>query len=64
MTVGELRSMLCSYDDDTKVMFKPENSDYVENFGYGYAEVKEVSSFWGSDYEALILESDGQGGMV
>lgn len=65
MTVGELKAMLGSFDDDARVVFKPQNSMYVEDFDeFGSGEIMEVNSFWGKNFDAVVLSSGEQCGAV
>lgn len=62
MTVKTLRELLSTLPDNTQIVFKPDNSDYVEDF----VSVKKrmIKSFWGNDFEAFVLISDGQAGRI
>ena len=62
MTVQTLRELLSTLPDNTQIVFKPDNSDYVEDF----VSVKRrmIKSFWGNDFEAFVLISDGQAGSI
>lgn len=64
MTVGELKAILDDYvDDELEVVFKPSNSRYAEDFT-DYSDIVAVRSFYGSDFEAVVLYSGGQVGGV
>lgn len=63
MTVGRLKVMLEEYDDDKEIVFQPTNSIYVEIIG-GIEENGGVAAFYGKDFKALVLTSDGQCGAV
>ena len=63
MTVRELKNMLDGCDDNMPVVFQPYNSMYGEDI----CEVREnkgIAAFYGNDYKALVLTSDGQCGSV
>lgn len=61
MTVSELISELNCYDDNMEVVFKPENTNYVEAIREEDWKVKSVNKFYGdSDNRFLIITSDGQ----
>lgn len=63
MTIKELKNMLEEYDDSMSVVFQPYNSMYGEDI----CEVREnkgIAAFYGNDYRALILTSNGQCGSV
>ena len=62
MTVKDLRELLATLPDNTQIVFKPENSDYVEDFDR--YKRKMIKSFWGNDFEAFVMISDGQAGCV
>lgn len=61
MRVRELREMLEEYDDNSLVVFQPENSSYVENFENAIGH-RPISAFYGNDYEAIVIKSGGQCG--
>lgn len=63
MTVGELKRMLDDYDEDMKIVFQPTRSMYGEHIG-DIEDDKAIRTFYGNDYKALILTSDGQCGSV
>lgn len=63
MTVKELKSILDEIPQNMEIVFKPQNSDYVEDFSPNY-KTKEVRRFWGADSNMIILCSDGQIGMI
>ena len=63
MTVGELKDVLSLYDNDSEIVFKPDNSDYVEDFS-DTVRTKIVRCFYGSDDRSLVIMSDGQIGMI
>lgn len=63
MTVGELRNKLKGYVDYTIIVFQPTGSIYGERIG-DIEDDKAIRSFYGNDYEALILTSEGQCGAV
>ena len=62
MTVGELKEILQTYDDNETVFIKPSNSSYVEKTKSIYK--KDVRAFWGKDFNALIIQGDAQFGQV
>ena len=59
MTVRELINELQEYDADMMVVMKPENSHYVHS--PQYVNKRNVNSFWGSDYEAVVIKCDQVG---
>ena len=63
MTIGELIDELSNYPSDTKVVFKPSNSYYVEKFSNTLYKGK-INSFYGNDYESVVINSDGQAGSI
>lgn len=63
MTVKELKAILDEIPQNMEIVFKPQNSDYVEDFSSSY-KTKEVRSFWGSDFNSIVICSDGQAGMI
>jgi len=63
MIVKELKQMLEEVDENMEVVFGPENSDYLEDFGEIIPKVK-IGSFWGDDYQAVAIVSGGQVGSV
>lgn len=63
MTVYELKCWLEEFpDEDTRIVFKPENSDYVDDI----KDVKKkiITSMWSDDYEAYVIGSAGKVGSV
>ena len=63
MTVGELKDLLYDFDESAEVVFQPTNSSYAEDFS-DIVDVAEVRSFYGNDFEAVVLVSGGQVGGV
>lgn len=63
MTVGELKNKLEGYEDDMIIVFQPTGSMYGEHIG-DIKDDKAIRTFYGNDYRALILTSDGQCGSV
>ena len=63
MRVGELIELLSNYDEDMQIVFKPQNSDYVELFSDDVEEM-EVRRFYGEPRDYLVIDSNGQVGMV
>lgn len=63
MRVGELIELLSNYDEDMQIVFRPQNSDYVELFSDDVEEM-EVRRFYGEPRDYLVIDSDGQVGMV
>ena len=60
MTARELKDLLADVSDNTQVVFKPQNSDYVE----GFTEVvkrKRITAFWGKDFEAYVINGEQTG---
>lgn len=62
MTVGELKDLLETYDDNDEVVMKPENSNYVD--GIDHATEEYIRSFWGKDRKTIVLKSSGQTGAL
>ena len=60
MTVLELKELLNSLPDNAQIVFKPENSHYVEDFT-DTARRKMVTSMWGNDFEAFVLYGEQAG---
>ena len=60
MTVKELKDWLEELNDNTIVLFRPENSNYVYNFES--VKTKDISAFWGDDYTALVFSGEQVGG--
>lgn len=63
MTVGELKNKLEGYEDDMIIVCQPTGSMYGEHIG-DIEDDKAIRAFYGNDYEALILTSEGQCGAV
>lgn len=63
MTVRELIEELEGYDDNKEVLMCPSFSDYVESIGEVNG-LREIRAFYGSDFDAVILGSNGQVGMI
>jgi hypothetical protein len=62
MTVRELKDILEDYDENLTVVMKGENTRYVSSIDdYGK---RNVSGFWGSDSEYLVLMSQSQVGSL
>ena len=64
MTIRELKEILEDFRDDDIVVFKPERSDYVEDFSNEAYENYEVRAFYGDNYNAVVLCSGGQTGAI
>lgn len=62
MTVGELKEILQTYDDNEEVFIKSANSSYVQKTNYICK--KTVRAFWGKDYNALIIQGGAQLGQI
>ena len=60
MTVRDLIDELECYDEDAKVVLKPSNSTYVDSIG-GTNE-GEIRSFWGNDFNAVVIYGNEQCG--
>ena len=63
MTVGELKNKLEGYEDDMIIVFQSTVSMYGEHIR-DIEDDKAIRTFYGNDYEALILTSEGQCGAV
>lgn len=61
MLVRELKNILEDFNDEDVVVFKPENSMYVERLE-DYPTKETISAFFGKDYEAVVIYSGGQCG--
>ena len=62
MDVKTLKELLSTLPENTQIVFKPDNSDYVEDFDR--VKRRMIKSFWGNDFEAFVLVSDGQAGRI
>ena len=62
MTVRELIDELERFEDDTEVVMKASNSDYVDNIGE--TDRQNVRGFWNGKFEAVVLSAFDQVGMV
>lgn len=60
MTAKELKELLKDIPDNTQVVFKPQNSDYVEDFT-DTIKRKMITSFWGNDFEAFVIDGEQTG---
>ena len=64
MKVRELIDVLENLDYDSEVYFKPENSSYVEDFSSMVRKTISVRAFYGDDFNAYVMISNGQIGQV
>ena len=62
MKVKDLIEILECLKEDEEILFLPENSHYPEDFSDIIRRDVVINSFWGDDYKATILYSDGQVG--
>lgn len=60
MTVKELIEFLQGLPEESQVVFKPENSDYVEDFTIT-ARRKMIRSMFGNDFEAHVIYGEQAG---
>ena len=60
MTAKELKELLEDIPDNTQVVFKPQNSDYVEDFT-DTIKRKMITSFWGNDFETFVISGEQTG---
>lgn len=60
MTVGELKAELEQFNDDDEVVMRPTNSYYVD--GISYADSKDITALYDSNFRAVVLYSAGQVG--
>lgn len=63
MTVKELKDLVSGLSDNTEVVFKPQNSSYVEDFTGITGKAKEVHAFWGKNYKAFVIYGEQTGGI-
>ena len=64
MIVAQLISLLEHEDPGAEVVFRPSNSYYAEAIRTTSDEQKEIASFYGADFKAVIIYNDGQVGAV
>lgn len=61
MTVKELKDWLEELDEKSIVLFRPDDSRYV--YDIDRVRPKEISSFWGADFTALVFTGGQVGGV-
>ena len=64
MTVQEMKYWLNELPDNARIMFKPENSNYAEDITFNGCKKRNIIAFFGNDFEAIVLSSDGQAGRI
>ena len=62
MQASELIEILEGLRPDEEVFFLPNNSSYPEDFSGFIRRNVNIRAFWGPDYKATIIFSDGQVG--
>lgn len=62
MKVRDLVEILENLPQEDQIYFCPTNSSYPEEFSCEVRRNVEIRAFWGSDFEATILYSEGQVG--
>lgn len=62
MKAKDLIELLEGLRPDEEVFFLPNNSYYPEDFSERVRRNGNIRSFWGPDYKATIIFSDGQVG--
>ena len=62
MTVRDLIDALECYDEDERVLIKTCNSMYVDDVGT--TDNYEVRSFYGDDFNAVVICGDSQCGAI
>jgi len=62
MTVRNLIDVLENYDEDARVVIKSCNSMYVDDIESAYEY--EIRSFYGNDFNAVVICGDSQCGAV
>lgn len=62
MKAKDLIEILESLDENEEILFLPTNSYYPEDFSDDVHSNVTIRAFWGADYKATVLYSDGQAG--
>ena len=62
MTVRELKDFLSDYDDNDDVVIKASNSTYVDSIEK--TNGMNIYSFWGRDFNAIVICGAEQVGSV
>ena len=64
MTIRELKEILASFDDNAIVVIKPSNTRYVESVNEYGIKTRDITAFYGDDFNAVVISTGEQLGSI